>query len=86
MRLEGRVQGVGFRVFVSRRAASYPLVEGYVRNTPDGAVEIVAEGPFQDVRAFATEAAKGPRGSLVLNVQEDWSEPIGGFNGFDLRM
>ena len=40
----GRVQGVGFRYFVTRRAAELGIT-GFVRNTSDGRVEVRAEGP-----------------------------------------
>ncbi len=48
----GTVQGVGFRAFVIRIARSLSLI-GYVKNLPDGAVEIVAEGEEEQLAAFA---------------------------------
>ena len=50
-RVEGRVQGVGFR-FTSERIARGFNVGGYVRNLPDGRVEVVVEGATTDVEGF----------------------------------
>jgi len=47
----GRVQGVGFR-YTTRNIARRFAVAGYVRNLPDGRVELVAEGTLSEVRAF----------------------------------
>ncbi len=44
----GRVQGVGFR-FTARRAASRRQLTGYVRNMPNGSVEMLAQGRPEDV-------------------------------------
>ncbi|MFZ4483729.1 MAG: acylphosphatase [Chthoniobacterales bacterium] len=48
---EGRVQGVGFRYGTRRVAAGFD-VAGYVRNLPDGRVELVASGEAAEVEAF----------------------------------
>jgi acylphosphatase len=47
----GRVQGVGFR-YTTRQLAQRHPVAGHVRNLPDGTVEVVAEGPREQVEAF----------------------------------
>ena len=52
----GRVQGVGFRYTTQRIAADYP-VDGFVKNLPDGRVELVAEGPPAQVQAFLAAVA-----------------------------
>lgn len=51
VRYFGDVQGVGFRYTAIREAEPYDL-EGYVRNMPDGSVEIVVEGERTDIDAF----------------------------------
>jgi acylphosphatase len=84
--LEGRVQGVGYRIYVSGRAGRWPSITGYVRNTADGKVEVVAEGPPDDLRQFAAEAAKGPPGSFVLNARMEWTEAAGAFRRFEVRI
>lgn len=64
IRIEGRVQGVGFRAFVEREAKSRHI-DGFVRNRRDGGVEIVARGMLDDVDAFSKSCAKGPFGARV---------------------
>jgi len=52
----GEVQGVGFRYTAQRLAAGFPIA-GYVKNLPDGTVELVAEGEPDQVNAFLTAIA-----------------------------
>jgi acylphosphatase len=68
--VKGRVQGVGFRWFVQREAAEIGL-RGWVRNTEDGHVEIVATGSSEDLAELKTALHKGSRGSRVDAVVED---------------
>jgi acylphosphatase len=51
IRVEGKVQGVGFRVLVQKMANNYSL-SGYVRNCADGAVEICVQGSEENLRVF----------------------------------
>jgi acylphosphatase len=67
--IRGRVQGVGFRWFVHREAAELNL-RGWVRNTEDGAVEVVASGLPEDLADLRKEIKKGSRGSRVDQVIE----------------
>jgi acylphosphatase len=67
--VQGRVQGVGFRWFVHREASELGL-RGWVRNTDDGAVEIVAAGEETDLRELQLAIHRGPRGSRVDRVIE----------------
>ena len=53
IRLTGTVQGVGFRYTTRQIAAGFPNVAGTVRNVPDGAVEVVAEGEDSELARFA---------------------------------
>jgi acylphosphatase len=62
--VKGRVQGVGFRWFVQREAAEIGL-SGWVRNTDDGDVEIVASGTAEQLEELRTALRKGSRGSRV---------------------
>jgi len=62
--VKGRVQGVGFRWFVHREAGALGL-HGWVRNTEDGHVEVVAAGPTADLDALGTALRRGSRGSRV---------------------
>jgi acylphosphatase len=63
------VQGVGFRYFVERTAASLG-VNGYVRNMFDGRVEVYAIGNAEQMNALRTALRRGPRMASVENVEE----------------
>jgi acylphosphatase len=71
--IHGRVQGVGFRAFVVRRATEFE-VGGWVRNREDGAVELEAEGPQAALERLLTALRRGPGGAHVTGVEEAWSE------------
>jgi acylphosphatase len=68
--VKGRVQGVGFRWFVQREAAEIGL-RGWVRNTDQGDVEIVAMGEPEELAELKDALRKGSRGSRVDAVMED---------------
>jgi acylphosphatase len=63
----GRVQGVGYRAFVERRAARHEL-SGWVRNRSDGSVEAVFEGEEDAVAAMIAACRKGPQASHVAEL------------------
>ena len=67
--VKGRVQGVGFRWYVHREAADLSL-RGWVRNTEDGHVEVVASGDSEDLALLREVLQKGSRGSRVDAVIE----------------
>jgi acylphosphatase len=67
--IQGRVQGVGFRWFVQREASELAL-RGWVRNTEDGHVEVVAAGEAEDLNELRASLRRGPRGSRVDRVVE----------------
>ncbi|MGC2618759.1 MAG: acylphosphatase [Acidobacteriaceae bacterium] len=67
--VKGRVQGVGFRWFVHREAAALSL-RGWVRNTEDGHVEVLAAGDPEPLADLAIALHKGSRGSRVDAVIE----------------
>jgi acylphosphatase len=81
--IEGRVQGVWFRDS-TRRQAQQLGVYGWVRNCPDGTVEVLAEGSEEDVRQLVAWCHRGPSAakvSHVLETREDWA---GEFHSFDV--
>lgn len=80
----GRVQGVGFRYFVKSAAQQLELT-GYVRNLPNGDVEIVAEGSTDAVEELRMRLWKGPMFSNVVNVIEETSETVGEYSKFEIR-
>ena len=67
--IQGRVQGVGFRWYVHREASELSL-RGWVRNTEDGDVEVVAAGETGDLGELRSSLRKGPRGSRVDRIVE----------------
>ena len=67
--VQGRVQGVGFRWFVHREASELEL-RGWVRNTEDGHVEVVATGKPHDLDELRASLRRGPRGSRVDRLIE----------------
>ena len=74
VRVEGFVQGVGFRDFLVMSAQINKL-DGWVRNRADGSVEALVSGPTKAVEAFVSAATQGPRGARVTAVDLDNSKP-----------
>ena len=83
--ISGRVQGVGFR-FAAHDMATELGLSGWVRNLRDGEnVEIVAEGKRENLLMMAAWAHRGPAYAKVDNVNQEWLEFTGEFNGFNIR-
>jgi len=81
--VRGDVQGVGFRYFVQRKAQQLG-VRGWVRNNPDGTVELVAEGNRDDLEQLQRAAEEGPRMAHVERVDAQWSTATGNLPSFEL--
>lgn len=79
--IRGGVQGVGYRFFAQRAAAKHQVV-GYVRNEPDGSVEVLAEGPASNVEAFKHELVTGPQWATVEQIEEISLDPSGTYSLF----
>jgi acylphosphatase len=69
--IQGRVQGVGFRWYVHREASQLDL-RGWVRNTEDGEVEVVASGELDELAKLRASLRRGPRGSRVDRLVEHY--------------
>ena len=67
--IQGRVQGVGFRWYVQREAGLLDL-RGWVRNTEEGEVEVVASGSPGELAELRASLRRGPRGSRVDRLIE----------------
>ena len=78
--VSGHVQGVGYRWFV-RELASAAGLEGSARNLPDGRVEVVLEGPADDVENVVA-ALDGPRAPGSVTRVDRRSAPVQGSAGF----
>jgi acylphosphatase len=81
VRIEGRVQGVGFRYWVVREAERVG-VAGWVRNRRDGSVEALFSGSETLIRRIVTRCHEGPPVAYVTRIQESVAEPpeISGFH------
>ena len=74
--VRGRVQMVGFREFVRRRARAASL-HGTVRNAPDGTVEAVLEGPELEVKRLIDLVRVGPPAARVERVDVEYQSAAG---------
>lgn len=84
IRVDGMVQGVGFRFFVYRVATRLGLT-GYVANAYDGSVEIEVEGDRSLIEELIKDVKIGPRAAHVTNVSIEWKQSQGRFRNFDVR-
>ncbi len=82
--VHGRVQGVGFR-FTAREAAGECGVAGWVRNLPDGSVEIVAQGSQAAVARMTAWTHRGPRYASVEGVRVETLAVSPDLQGFEIR-
>jgi len=83
--IRGRVQGVWFRESM-RREAERLGVTGWVRNTPDGAVEAVVQGPAEAVDALIEWTRSGPPMARVDGIEIEASETHDQLNEFEKRI
>jgi|FaiFalFF_MnMetaG_3_1042247.scaffolds.fasta_scaffold02768_5 acylphosphatase len=83
-RVQGRVQGVGYRAFAQSEARRLGLC-GYVRNCEDGTVEVVAEGEEGALQEFLNALQRGPVGAWVQRVDADYAEATGEWDNFTIR-
>jgi acylphosphatase len=81
--VEGRVQGVGYRVSCARRARGAGLA-GWVRNLADGNVEVVLQGPPDAVSEIERWCRRGPEMAAVTSVAAT-EEPPTGETTFEIR-
>ncbi len=85
IRVQGRVQGVGFR-YALRDAAQRLGVSGWVRNCSDGSVEALLQGEPRAVEALLDWARRGPRGAHVEAFAETEAKPQfdRSYSGFEI--
>jgi acylphosphatase len=82
--ISGGVQGVFFRAAAADEARGLGL-SGWVRNRPDGGVEILAEGARRNLEMLFAWAHQGPPAARVAEVEAEWSEYGGKLHGFEVR-
>lgn len=80
----GYVQGVFLRAFASRRATELGLT-GYVRNLPEGTVEVQAEGERKHLEKLIDYLKVEPPSAKVEKIVTNWSEYTGSYSGFSIR-
>ena len=83
LRITGRVQAVGYRLWATRTATSLGL-RGWIRNRADGSVEALAIGPSVTVADFVAACRHGPRAAQVTAVSVAEAEDDGSL-GFSAR-
>ncbi len=81
---KGRVQGVGFRYFVLKRASGFE-VTGFVKNLYRGEVEVVAEGEKSEVEGFFREIREGPVSASIRDIFEEWLPYSGNYETFQVE-
>jgi len=84
LKIEGRVQGVYFRASAVSEAQRLGL-KGWVRNSPDGSVEVVAEGELGMLKELETWCRRGPAGARVERVNSRWEDVTNQFTDFRIR-
>jgi acylphosphatase len=80
----GRVQGVGFRAFVYDHAWQQGI-SGWVRNLPDGRVEVMAEGDAEAMQTFEIALRRGFGRARVDDVEVDVLTPAGRATTFFIK-
>jgi acylphosphatase len=83
IRVEGRVQGVGYRAFVEMQGEGLGLT-GWVRNRRDGSVEAVLQGSPAAIEDMLDLCRKGPPAARVDRL-EVLGEGVGVFTRFEVR-
>jgi len=79
--IKGRVQGVFFRTFVKNLAESIGAT-GWIKNNPDGTVELVAEGEKTALQELLNKCKQGPALARVDVIESKWKKPTGEFKKF----
>ncbi|HOK57199.1 MAG TPA: acylphosphatase [bacterium] len=82
--VKGIVQGVGFRWYAQRIGNSIG-VSGWVKNLPDGSVEIVVEGEKEKIEIFIEEMKNGYLGKNITEIEKIEEDFKGEFKGFEIR-
>ena len=82
--VQGRIQGVGYRAFVQRKAGQLGLA-GYVMNLGNGSVRVRVEGSREAIEELARELTKGPPLARVESLAVTWRPPTGRFTTFGVR-
>jgi acylphosphatase len=81
--ISGRVQGVGFRYWTKRQAKKFGI-NGWVRNTEDGKVEVMAQGSKDSLKMFEELLTQGPFTAEVSSLETSFEDTEKKFEGFEI--
>ncbi len=84
IKITGRVQGVGFRYFVQKKAEE-SNINGWVKNMPDGSVVVMAQGDETDMNAFIDYLRIGPTMAKVHHVSKNKMPELEQFSSFQVK-
>lgn len=84
LKIYGRVQGVFFRASTLDKAKELGL-SGWVRNNPDGSVEVLAEGLKEGIEKLVEWSHAGPRHAYVNRVDIQWERFVDEFTSFTIE-
>ena len=82
--VSGTVQGVGFRSMVKRHAMLHHI-HGFVRNLPDGRVEICAQGNGEQINQFIQIIQTRPGAGVISGIETQFKPPSGSFTSFEVH-
>ncbi len=82
--VKGRVQGVGFRYYVTRLAVSLGL-NGYVRNLTDGNVAVEVEGEREIINKFVGNVKDGVMSIYIVDLEINWNTYKNKYGSFSIR-
>ena len=82
VKILGQIQGVGFRLFIARKARELGIV-GFAQNMPDGSVEIIAEGEKEKLKELIKHLQFGP--GEIEKITEKWSQFEDEFKEFQVK-
>ena len=83
LKIFGNVQGVWYRASTAGVARDLEL-RGYAKNLPDDSVEVVAVGSKENLLKLKKWCKRGPTGSVVERIEEEWSENEENFEDFEV--
>ena len=84
IRIQGKVQGVGYRFFATRVARRLGL-KGSIQNVRDGTVEALVEGEQSAIDEWIEELREGPRYAEVVNIEQESRDFTGKLPDFDVK-
>jgi acylphosphatase len=82
--INGRVQGVGYRASAAHQGRRLGLL-GWVRNRPDGGVEVDVQGNQADLDLFLVYLRHGPPGARVKSIDVEWLPEASNLGPFEIR-